>query len=275
MCRLFGMISSEATSAERYLVEVECSLLRQSNKDSKRLQSDGWGIGYYIDRSAYTVRSERPVYSDVDRYRSVVFQTRSRIIVAHIRKVSNPKGLPRDILLSITNSQPFSYGNILFAHNGTINIPDEVAQHLGKYRRMIKGVNDSEIYFWFLVRSLEGGERVPVALKNFEETLQKLWLEHSHKHPDKKRPYVGLNIVMSDGEKLYAYCRYSEEDDSSRSICFRDQPVFKMCYLRGNPLVVASEKMTKEDEWIFLESGQLLMAEVEGSTVRDRVERVM
>jgi glutamine amidotransferase len=268
------MISSEVSSAERYLVEVECSLLRQSCKDSKRLQSDGWGIGYYIDDLAYTIKSEKPIYSEVEKYRSIAFQTRSKIILAHIRRASNPKGLPREKLISIENSQPFSYRNILFSHNGTINIPDEISELLGEYKQMIKGVNDSEIYFWFLVKSLEEGKNVPTTLKNFEDMLQNLWLKHSQKHPDKRRPYVGLNIIMSDGKKLYAYCRYSEEDDISRSICFQDQPVFQMCYLRGNPIVVASEKMTKEDDWLLLENGQLLIAEVEGSIVRDRIEKI-
>jgi glutamine amidotransferase len=268
------MISNEPLSAEWYLVEAECSLLQQSRADPERLQGDGWGIGYYVDGASCAVRSEKPIYVEVDRYKSVALNTRSKIILAHIRKASNPRGLPSEKLLSIENSQPFFFRNILFVHNGTINIPDEASELLGNYKGMIKGVNDSEIYFWFLVKSIDDGESVEAALIGFEDALQKLWRDCFQSHPKKRRPYVGLNAIFSDGEKLYAYCRYSEEDSDSPSICLRDQPVFQMCFLPGNPLVVASEKMTKSDEWIPLKSGQLLTSWAKGTKVEHRVEMI-
>lgn len=272
MCRLFGVISSSPMSAERYLVDTECSILEQSRSDPERLQSDGWGIGYYEDDLSYVVKSEKPVYSEVGRFRTVASGARSRIVIAHVRAASNPRGLPKERLISQVNSQPFRYGRFLFAHNGTVNLPDEASEHLGYYRTMIEGINDSEIYFWFLVKELEAGGGVPDALVNFENELQELWDVCSYKHPDKKRPYVGLNAIFADGQKLYAYCRYSKEDVGSPSICLRDQPVFQMCYCPGEPFIIASEKLTKGDEWLLMTSGQLLTAEVKDGLVVHRIE---
>jgi predicted glutamine amidotransferase len=274
MCRLFGIISDTPLSAENYLVDAECSILVQSRIDSSRLQGDGWGIGYYSENKSAVIKSEKPVHSEVGKLRSAALKARSRIIIAHIRAASNPRGLPRERLISPENSQPFNHGRFLFAHNGTINIPDEVAELLGDYRAMVRGINDSEIYFWYLVKQLEAGNEISTALIDFEDTLQDLWGMYSVRHPDKKRPYVGLNAIISDGEKLYAYCRYSKEDERSPSICLRDQPAFQMCYSPGAPLVVASEKITR-DGWLPLRNGQLLIAEQKGTTLEHRVEDLM
>jgi len=267
MCRLFGMISNVPSNAAKYLVDVECSMLVQSRIDPNRLQSDGWGIGYYEHGLPHVVKSERPVHSEAERYRSVALAARSRIVLSHIRAASNPRGLPRERLISPENSQPFRHGRFLFAHNGTVNLPDEVAELLGDYGAMVKGINDSEIYFWFLIKELEAGRNASVALLNFEDALRGLWDECSSLHPEKKRPYVGLNAIFSDGTRLYAYCRYAKEDEGSTSICLRDRPVFQMCYLPGTPFIVASEALTRNAGWLPIGNGQLLMAEAKDGTV--------
>ena len=108
MRRLFGMLSVDALNAEKYLVEDECSLFAQSKADPKRLQGDGWGIGYYVNDAPVLVKSPKPVYTEFDRFVSVVKGVTSKLIVAHIRSASNPKGLPREKIISIENSQPLS-----------------------------------------------------------------------------------------------------------------------------------------------------------------------
>jgi len=272
MCRLFGMISNVPTKAAMYLVDVECSMLVQSMIDPNRLQSDGWGIGYYTHDLPIVVKSEKPIHSEAERFRSIALAATSRIVISHIRAASNPRGLPRERLISPENSQPFHHGRFIFAHNGTVNLPDEVSELLGDYRVMIKGINDSEIYFWFLVKELEAGRNVSAALLDFEDALLELWDKYSSRHPDKKRPYVGLNAIFSDGRRLYAYCRYDKEDERSTSICLRDRPVFQMCYLAGTPFIVASEALTRNGGWLPIKNGQLLMAEPKDGTIGHVIE---
>ena len=52
----------------------------------------------------------------------------------------------------MAHTQPFSFGRWLFAHNGTLFIPREVREALGPLGRPIKGNNDSEVLFYWLMK---------------------------------------------------------------------------------------------------------------------------
>ena len=277
MCRLFGMLSVEASNARKHLVDAECSLFTQSKVDRQRLQSDGWGIGYYVNGSPLVVKSPNPLYMELDRFISAVEEATSKIIIAHVRRASNPKGLPRERLISLENTQPFTYGSYIFAHNGTITIPDEIKELLDEWQEKVRGVNDSEIYFWYIVKELEkaGKGDLPEVLQAFMETLWDSWERHGHKHPDKKQPYRGLNTLFSDGKKLYAYCKYEKEDETSLSLCLRDQPFFQMSYsINSTSLIVASEKTNRDANWKALGNGKLLTAEIHDKTIRYNIANV-
>jgi len=262
------MLSVTAVGAAKHVLEDPCSLYVQSNANPRRLQGDGWGIGHYVDGTSNLIRSERPVYEEHEKFVSAVGKARSKVVLAHIRRASNPRGLPREKIISILNSQPFKYENYLFAHNGTINIPDEAAEGLGEWKRKIAGLNDSEVYFWYIMKAMADGSGFREALIEFERDLEDLWSENRVKHLAKSRPYVGLNALFSDGEKLYAYCRYHEEDESIRSLCLGDQPVFQMSRLNSpTSLVVSSEKTNREDDWKPLKSGQLLVGQIKGGEI--------
>jgi len=225
------MLSVNASEARRYLLEDPCSLYVQSKVDPKRLQSDGWGIGFYVNGIPHLVKSEKPVYAEYEKFSSAIRGINSRIILAHVRRASNPRGMHRERIISIKNSQPFKHENYIFAHNGTINIPDEIAESLGEWKQKIGGFNDSEIYFWYLVKEMTNGASFPEAIKSFQRTLLELWQKNREKYPNKNRPYVGLNVVFSDGESLYAYCKYDKKEKQAKSLCFKDQQALQMSYL--------------------------------------------
>jgi len=259
------MLSVKPSDAGKYILEDPCSLYAQSRKDPRRLQGDGWGIGFYENGHPRLIKSDKPVYEDYESFSSAVKQAKSRIILAHIRRASNPRGLPREKIISKRNSQPFTYGSYIFAHNGTITIPDEVMSVLGEWKHKIRGVNDSELYFWFIMKELADDVDLPTALRNFEATLENLWEERCNRYPDKSRPYVGLNILISDGKNLYAYCRY-DDGKASKSLCFGDQPIFEMSYyVSKEKLVIASEKTNREEDWRPLRNGQLLTGSIRGN----------
>ena len=276
MCRLFGMLSVEPSTARKYLLEDPCSLYAQSKVNPKSLQSDGWGVGFYLNGAPRLIKSEKPVYTEYERFASAVEAARSKIILAHIRRASNPRGLPKERLISIENSQPFTYGRYIFAHNGAILIPDEVIAYLGEWGSKVRGLNDSEVYFWFLVREIEERKAtLPEALKSFQRALSSLWEKHREDHPNFNRPYRGLNLVFSDGERLYAYAKYEDGKAASKSLCFKDQPALQMSYIASpNRLVVSSEKTNREDPWRPLRSGELLTGWVSEGRVLTSIERV-
>jgi len=275
MCRLFGMLSVKPASAAKYILEDPCSLYAQSKADPKRLQGDGWGIGFYEDGSPKLIKSERPVYMEYEALSSAVQHARSKVILAHIRRASNPRGLPREKIISKENSQPFSYGRYIFVHNGTIMIPDELADVLGDWKEKIRGFNDSEVYFWFLMKELHEGRDLSSALRRLKETLEDLWKEARRRHPDKKQPYVGLNMILSDGKCLYAYCGHGDYKTSSKSLCFGDQPVLEMSYvLDRDRLVVASEKTNREENWKPINDGELLISRIIDGEIVMEVEEI-
>lgn len=276
MCRLLGILSLNPSVASRYLLSDPCSLYVQSRVNPARLQGDGWGLGFYEDGVLWLVRSEKPIYEEFERFKAIVESLRSNIVVAHIRRASNPRGLPRSMLISVENSQPFGYENYVFAHNGVIMLPDEMAGLLGDWRTKIKGLNDSEVYFWHIMKGIFEGRSLKEALIIFQENLHKVWLENREKYPDRDRPYIGLNMIFSDGNKLYAYCKYDEErDGQAKSLCYGDQPAMQMVYTASaNKLVVASEKTNVKEEWLPIRSGQLLVGEIVGERVKVSMEEV-
>ncbi|RLI42580.1 hypothetical protein DRO64_06220 [Candidatus Bathyarchaeota archaeon] len=268
MCRLLGVLSVKPTNARRYLLDDPCSLYIQSMADPRRLQGDGWGIGYYRNGKPVLIKDYRPVYRDYRGFFSAVQKVRSNIIIAHIRRASNPRGLKKEALISVENSQPFTYGRYIFAHNGTIMIPDELAETLGSWKMRIRGLNDSEVYFWFLMKKMSEGLNLAEALREFKETMRDLWVKVRSAYPDKHQPYHMLNIIFSDGEALYAYCEYDENAKPVKSLCFRDQLVYQMCYkIRDDELVIASERTSREENWRTIRNGEMLTGRIENGRI--------
>jgi len=276
MCRLLGVLSVKPTNARRYLLDDPCSLYIQSMADPRRLQGDGWGIGYYRNGTPVIIKDYKPVYRDYRGFYSAVQKARSNIIIAHIRRASNPRGLKKEALISVENSQPFNYGRYIFAHNGTIMIPDELADTLGEWKTKIRGLNDSEVYFWWLMKKMSEGLGLAEAIREFRETMRNLWVKVRSAHPDKDQPYHVLNIIFSDGEALYAYCEYDEDAKPIRSLCFRDQLVYQMSYrLLDNELIVASEKTNREEDWRTIKNGEMLTGRVENGRVTVETMRLI
>lgn len=257
MCRMFAVLSTKPAKASTYLYEAQFSLYRQAKKGN---QGDGCGIGYYVDGRPMLVKSEKAIYEarDFVRLSSGIV---SNLFIAHVRKASNPKSLPREVLISESNSQPFQHGDFLFVHNGTLFIPDEVTKILGDYRSVVMGVNDSEVLFALLLQTIERCGSVEEALGKLEPTL---WEVHRRSGSNRPAPYRGLNIILSDGRTLYAYEKYV--GDCGTSIC-SDTPVFEMQYrATDSEMVVASERMTQGD-WKRLPNGGLLVARLSDDRV--------
>ena len=269
MCRMLGIIGVKLVTPLKHLIDAECSLLRQAELGR---QGDGWGIGYYLHGSPRLFRSEKPVYSEPDLYRRVAASISSKIIIAHVRKASNPRGLPRDKLIGIENSQPFKYHNRLFAHNGVIRAVDEVMEFLGEYRSIIMGNNDSEVYFALLMRGWDLEGEVCRALRWVEETFFMVMKSSKKNH---RNPFTSLNAIFSDGERLYAYNRYLE-GSNLKSVCYKDSPYYTLTFLdQGDVLIVASEKLWRDEGWMSLGNGDLLTAWIDGEEVKYDVEHVL
>ncbi|MFA5771649.1 MAG: class II glutamine amidotransferase [Thermoplasmata archaeon] len=262
MCRLFGMLSTKPSSAREFLIETECSLLKQSYCRRGREQKDGWGIGYYRGKDAQIIKSVKPVYKEKVAFTITSTEISSNIIIGHIRKASNPRKLSTTKLLAPENMQPFTYGRFIFAHNGIVQIPDDLEGTLGRYKRKIEGQNDSEVYFWLLMKNAEK-MGMPAALEKTVNDMWQVWGKCKNRYKNIKEPYWGLNCMISDGETLYAFCKHDGIAGDLKSLCYGNRPYFRMCYaLTKNSLVVASEPMDKTHKWLPIEDDTVLIGEL-------------
>jgi len=246
MCRLLGVIANKP-------VDLEFSLERFKN--FAKQNPDGWGIGWYEENgianvfkqglSAVAKESKLPIFSK---------EVRSKIIIVHIRKGTQGNA-------SEKNSHPFQYKNWIFAHNGSVN-KDHLWQLLNdNHRKAIKGETDSEVYFHWILQCIEEEENVENGIRKAIEYV----VESS---------YTGLNFLLSDGKKLYAF-RYSSRSENYYTLFkLKREPttlgpiellsketasLIRSKSLKGEKaILICSEKLT-EEEWKSIKLGNLLV----------------
>ncbi|MBI3550461.1 MAG: class II glutamine amidotransferase [Elusimicrobia bacterium] len=233
-------------------------MLAQSRVEPSNLQKDGWGIAHFEGGRTRVVKSPNAAFDETRRFRRAADGARGRVIIGHLRAASNPRGLPAKAVLGKGNNQPFTDGRILFAHNGTLQIPDEVAAYLGPFRRKLRSKNDSEVYFWQLMKHLRLRGNIPDALESCVKENWTIWKRCRRRYPDKPSPFTGLNVIVSDGRTLHAMCLYTNKMKGSHCFYTKDKPWGQMSMARrGDRYIVASEDMD-EGKWRRLGQGEIV-----------------
>jgi predicted glutamine amidotransferase len=263
MCRLFGLLTDERSSAEPWLLQSDRSLLLQSNHSLEEAQNDGWGIAWYPDPTGIP-RLEKGVRgahdpAEHDHFLAAARAAQGPVILGHLRYASNPLHLPPTQLLALANSQPFVHENYLFGHNGMIPLPIETRSLLGDFDRRIQGVNDSEVLFWLLVRRCEELGDPLRAYSTVVQDLTAVW--ETHGRPG-QFPFSGLNVLFSRApDELWAFCAYRGEHGNS--FFQTDRPYYEMSYRStGRGILVGSEPLDgSNQEWKTLANGEYLFGQ--------------
>ncbi|MGI0132296.1 MAG: class II glutamine amidotransferase [Thermoplasmata archaeon] len=261
MCRLFGVLGGAKVPAEPWLVSTERSLLVQANTSEKNAQRDGWGIAWY--ETTRTPRVDKGIggaYAPEEKEHFVAASRRAHgpVVVGHLRHASNPMNLPHERLIALENSQPFTFGSYLFAHNGSISFPRETRPLLEKFESHVHGVNDSEVLFWLFTRHLEQ-EGDP--LHAYARTVVDLLAVARQRGGADVTPYTGLNIVFSRGpNEIWAFCHWRGEHGTR----FLDatRPYYEMTYSAdAKRVVIGSEPFDANSEaWRPIPNGTYLYA---------------
>jgi predicted glutamine amidotransferase len=214
MCRILGCVASEPVSVRHELLEADNPMIRQSQE-----HDSGWGMAVY-ERSDAEPRLVRfPVAAHADDGFRPATELCGRIFNVHVRRATMGG-------LTLENTHPFCIGDYSFSHNGTIL---EFPRLLEEGVRPPRGDTDSEHFFNFLLRDLDPAD-VPGSLRR--ATLAVI----------DRSPFSGLNVLLSDGEVLYAY----------------RLGVFELHWLaRDGQLLVASERLTSEP-WHSVQQDVLL-----------------
>ncbi len=259
MCRLFAQLSVGAESPEPWLVSRPRSLLAQSNGDPEHLQKDGWGIGWLTDGGRARVeKGTDGAYESADRFRAVAKEADGPLVIGHLRHASNPLHLPNDQLIGLANSQPFENHTQLFAHNGSIPFPTETRPFTGLHEPKIRGVNDSEVLFWLLVRNTEEHNDPLLGYVRTVEDLYRVW---ESKGRPALPPFSGLNVVFARGpDELYAFCLWT--GDHGTGLLDPHRRYYEMTYqVAPHRVLVGSEPFDHEPGvWRSLSNATYLAA---------------
>ncbi len=272
MCRLLGCLSFDPIQSLYVLRDSEQSLFRQSYADKKRLQGDGWGIGWLESKRGRVVKSPRPLYREKSRLSAAALRVRGSCLIGHVRWASNPLKLPKTQLIGKVHTQPFQFKNWLFAHNGTLYIPREVKAHIGDWAQFLKGRNDSEVLFYWLMKDLwpllkgesQSLRELGMAVRRSVQGLNRIWASCRKKYPIYRYAYHGLNWVLTNGQVMLAFCYVDPKGfDSATALCSKGQSYYQVQF-QASPktTVFASEPLYGKGDWLPMRHGELILAQL-------------
>ena len=269
MCRITAAISSRPASSRDLLCGNPKSLLAQAGAVKGRFQDDGWGMGFYRGPAPAVIKSPGPARLEIKAFEKAASAV-SKVAIAHLRDASNPSGLPRARLISNNNTQPFSADGLIFAHNGTLFIKDEIRALLGKYASKIKGGNDSEVLFWQVVKMLDAYGSPGAALEMALDEILTVWISCKDSRPGLKTPYRGLNLFLASAESLTVLCHYQLNKEGAKDALLTPGWEFgRVAWRRENDRVVfSSEPADAGPGWKKMNDPEIAHAEARGGKVR-------
>lgn len=255
------------------------SIINQSFDSRLRLDmrnpinGDGFGVGYYTDNNLPCIfKAITPAWNNVN-LNNLAQCTQSHLVFGHVR--ASTQGV-----LSESNCHPFSFGKIMFMHNGGISsfslIKRKLINHIDdQFFIYIQGSTDSECCFALFLDTLlkMGYDPNDLDLKISHTILRQALLTtieliKNWQCEITQEPSL-LNFAVTDGESV-VISRYitSKTDEaaslhfSSGSKFFEYQPgLFKMERLNRSQdvIFVASEPLTFErGDWICVPTNTVL-----------------
>jgi predicted glutamine amidotransferase len=273
---MFSIISSKNVNekAFHYLIESSKSLLKQSDYNKENRQKDGWGISYFENKKTKIYKSSNPIYKENSKID--LSRIKSNILLAHIRKASNPKVLPFEELIGVKHSQPFANDQFTYTHNGTLYIVDEIKENLGKYKKNIKGLNDSEVLFWELIKLIDSYGDIYTAFKMMIDEINTIWVSVKDEYKKKgiSQPFKGLNIILSDYKNIYSLCLYNL-DKKLNSIMTKNWPWQNMALKIENDYAVLASEPLDDGNWENIAENNFIHLYVENHKIKYSFKKLL
>lgn len=199
MCRMLAL-TKKFPNNQRKETLTQFGLLAKTGLSPRGISSghrDGWGIishtdGIITQSSKHkTDASKDPLYTQAIEK---IYHQKSDLILAHLRKSSVGKVI-------LQNVHPFLCDHWSLCHNGHIHQSKKIPlSH--KSVSQIQGTSDTERFFFFLLDLLR--EHLPTPKNNRTSILTAI--THIQKH----HPYIALNILLSNGKKLWVVREVNE-----------------------------------------------------------------
>ena len=180
MCRFLMFKSREPVPAGS-LLDMFASMAERSRAPDGDRQADGWGVSWLDRELRWKARkSINPIWTETALFEEI---PPGRLFLAHARSASFPSH--KNILAF---NQPFVDGRYAFVFNGLLK---------GVTLPRLAGIIGAQ-KIWSLLRALLEEYEPVAAIRMLVSVLER----HAREIP-------ALNIGVSDGEKLYVYCRDS------------------------------------------------------------------
>ncbi len=175
MCRFTAYYGKTALSLKAVLSDPVHSLVTQSRSCKENittLNGDGFGIGWYnlsVDTTPAIFKSTLPAWND-ENLNNITPKILSNCFAGHVRASTVGS-------VNVSNCHPFSYKDLMFLHNGTIDNFCFIKKHIIQlidpiYLENVKGQTDSE-YFFALLCTYISPDSTEITQKNLLYGLRK------------------------------------------------------------------------------------------------------
>jgi predicted glutamine amidotransferase len=256
-----AFISAAPFSGTELLCGGANGLLAQADAVPGKFQDDGWGIARFSGSSPSVTRSCGPARLEKPAFQKAAAAP-ARVLLAHLRNASNPGKLPKSRLISVPNTQPFSGGGMIFSHNGTLYIKDEVRSMLGKYAAYVKGANDSEVLFWQVMKMLDAYGTPELALEMALDEIRTIWISCKDSYPGRKEPFLGLNMFLASKNSLTVLC-HAQGWAGKKAFLTPGWELGRIAWRRGKDSVVfSSEPADARPGWKKMNDPEIACASV-------------
>ncbi len=257
MSRLFGIIAKKD-------VDVNFLLLREEVEEEKVIEKlkSGIGFGWYEMGKTKTLRI--PVVKNFEpkeeKFWKFAETIHSKIVIFHIREKTVGE-------LSEYNTHPFSEGNFMFAHMGTIENWKAVENLLElKWKKKIKGETDSERLFYLLLQNWD--EKDPV--NSVSKTVKQI---------ESVSYYNSLNFLITNGDRLFAFKKgnfplfYVRKKPGNELCCASKSThlAIRSSALKVEEAVVISAETLSEENWKELRDGEVFIVDAALKEMREKI----
>lgn len=233
MCELFGLSSNRPVPPGE--------LLRRFGARGGADNPDGWGLAA-LDDGAFRLTKEPIAAAHSARFQQLCGQTRSSLILGHVRKANPPTAKTLD------NTHPFRRNccgrEWVFAHNGII--PDMIALGGPGTATLCapSGDTDSEHAFCVVL------DYIAAAFSSSGAAQGREWLDALARAAETLASHGRFNFLMSDGMHLVAYGHDRLHSLVDTRAAFRLDA-------GGETAVIATEPLTEGPGWRAFEPGEL------------------
>ena len=164
MCRLLGFVSNQEHTISEIAGQDFGSFISLSVK-----HCDGWGVSSVDEHQRTNLIVEPTRALDSKKFEEVTSTLKTDGALLHLRWAT--LGLE----VNEGNSHPFTFGDISFIHNGSINPPSSLDPFISEELKVaMRGDTDSEKYFYAIVSEINKSSLIDGTLSAVRKIREKL-----------------------------------------------------------------------------------------------------